>query len=131
MRALPIREARELANKLQSGRPIASLSHPDPCMPVSLAALGSSTARPTRTQSFSVVLLIELWERFGYYGMQAILLLFMVQQLGFRDREANLLWGAFAALTYAAPAVGGWIGDSVLGSRRTILLGPVSRDLGP
>src|ERR1700712_1451017 len=99
-------------------------------MPASLAVPRHATVQPTRTQSFSVVLLIELWERFGYYGMQAILLLFMVQQLGFRDREANLLWGAFAALTYAAPAVGGWIGDSVLGSRRTMLLGAMTLALG-
>ena len=100
-------------------------------MPASLAATyAASSARPSRTQSFSVVLLIELWERFGYYGMQAILLLFMVQQLGFRDAQANLLWGAFAALTYAAPAVGGWIGDQVLGSRRTMLMGAVTLALG-
>ncbi len=84
----------------------------------------------TRTQSFTVVLLIELWERFGYYGMQAILLLFMVQQLGFSDARSNLLWGAFAALTYAAPAIGGWIGDKVLGSRRTMLLGAVTLAIG-
>ncbi|TLU70991.1 peptide MFS transporter [Lichenicoccus roseus] len=84
----------------------------------------------TRTQSFTVVLLIELWERFGYYGMQAILLLFMVQQLGFSDARSNLLWGAFAALTYAAPAVGGWIGDRVLGSRRTMLLGAITLTIG-
>ncbi len=85
---------------------------------------------PSRTQSFSVVLLIELWERFGYYGMQAILLLFTVQQLGFADAKANLLWGAFAALTYAAPAIGGWIGDAVLGSRRTMLIGACTLGLG-
>ncbi len=83
----------------------------------------ASRPAPSRTQSFSVVLLIELWERFGYYGMQAVLLLFMVQRLGFYDARANLLWGAFAALTYAAPAIGGWIGDAVLGSRRTMLIG--------
>ena len=99
-------------------------------MTASLATYGTSELRPTRTQSFSVVLLIELWERFGYYGMQAILLLFMVQQLGFRDSQANLLWGAFAALTYAAPAIGGWIGDAVLGSRRTMLIGACTLALG-
>ncbi len=100
-------------------------------MPASLAATyGVTQARPSRTQSFSVILLIELWERFGYYGMQAILLLFMVQQLGFRDAQANLLWGAFGALTYAAPAIGGWIGDQVLGSRRTMLMGAITLALG-
>ncbi len=78
---------------------------------------------PTRTQRFSVVLMIELWERFGYYGMQALLVLFLVQRLGFADTQANLLWGAFGALTYAAPAIGGWLGDKVLGSRRAMLSG--------
>ncbi len=85
---------------------------------------------PTRTQRFSVVLMIELWERFGYYGMQALLLLFLVQKLGFADSQANLLWGAFAALTYAAPAIGGWIGDQVLGSRRTMVAGAVCLAVG-
>ena len=100
-------------------------------MPASTVIAEAPTAgHPSRTQSFSVVLLIELWERFGYYGMQAILLLFMVQQLGFPDRRANLLWGAFGALTYAAPAIGGWIGDKVLGSRRSMLLGAITLALG-
>ena len=85
---------------------------------------------PSRTQRFSVVLLIELWERFGYYGMQALLLLFLVQRLGFADRDANLLWGAFAALTYAAPAIGGWLGDQVLGSRRAMIAGACCLVLG-
>lgn len=78
---------------------------------------------PTRTQRFTVVLLIELWERFGFYGMQALLLLFLVQRLGFSDHDATLLWGAFGALTYAAPAIGGWLGDQVLGSRRAMVCG--------
>ncbi|MBE7211678.1 MAG: MFS transporter [Gluconacetobacter diazotrophicus] len=77
----------------------------------------------SRAQRFTVVLLIELWERFGYYGMQALLLLFLVERLGFPDSRANLLWGAFAALTYAAPAIGGWLGDQVLGSRRAAVVG--------
>ncbi len=77
----------------------------------------------SRRQSFTVVLLVELWERFGYYAMQSILLLFLVQRLGFADARANLLWGAFSALLYAAPALGGWIGDRVVGTRHTMLFG--------
>lgn len=77
-----------------------------------------------------MVLAIELWERFGFYGMQGILLLYMVQRLGFGDAQANLLWGTFAALTYAAPALGGWIGDTVLGSRRTMVLGTTVLAIG-
>ncbi|MBM9401482.1 MFS transporter [Gluconacetobacter azotocaptans] len=85
-----------------------------------------SSRHTSRRASFAVVLAIELWERFGYYGMQAVLLLFMVQHLGVEDTQANLLMGAFAAMTYALPALGGWLGDRVLGSRRAMLLGAMT-----
>ncbi|WP_243412283.1 peptide MFS transporter [Cognatiluteimonas telluris] len=81
--------------------------------------------RPSQTRSFSTIFLIEMWERFGYYGMQALIVYYMVQRLGFTDDRANLVWGAAAALIYVAPAIGGWIGDRILGTRRTMLLGAV------
>ncbi|HIE4197413.1 TPA: MFS transporter, partial [Burkholderia cenocepacia] len=77
----------------------------------------------SQTRSFTTVFLIEMWERFGYYGMAALLVLFMVDRLGFTDSHANLTWGAFTALVYAAPSIGGWIGDKVLGARRTMIIG--------
>jgi proton-dependent oligopeptide transporter, POT family len=81
------------------------------------------TRAPSQTRSFTTVFLIEMWERFGYYGMAALLVLFMINQLGFADSRANLTWGAFTALVYAAPSIGGWIGDKLLGTRRTMLIG--------
>ena len=83
-----------------------------------------------RPRAFRTIFLIELWERFGYYGMAALLVLFMVQRLGFDDARANLTWGAFAALVYAMPAIGGWVGDRILGTRRTLLLGTAVLALG-
>src|SRR5699024_2927286 len=71
----------------------------------------------------STVFLIEMWERFGYYGMQALIVYYMVQRLGFNDARATLVWGAAAALIYVSPAFGGWVGDKILGSRRCMLLG--------
>ncbi len=79
--------------------------------------------RPSQSRSFSTVFLIEMWERFGYYGMQALIVYYMVQRLGFSDDRANLVWGAAAALIYVAPAIGGWIGDKILGTRRTMIVG--------
>jgi POT family proton-dependent oligopeptide transporter len=76
------------------------------------------------------VALIELWERFGYYGMQALIVYFMVQRLGFDDTRATLVWGAAAALIYVAPAIGGWIGDKVLGTRRCMIIGAIILSLG-
>ncbi len=84
----------------------------------------------SQTRSFMTVALIELWERFGYYGMQALIVYFMVQRIGFEDSRANLVWGAAAALIYVAPAIGGWIGDKVLGTRRCMILGGIILTLG-
>lgn len=90
----------------------------------------NATARPSQTRAFSTVFLIEMWERFGYYGMQALIVYYMVQRLGFPDERAALVWGAAAALIYVSPAIGGWIGDRILGTRRTMLLGAVVLALG-
>ena len=87
-------------------------------------------APASRTPGFITLFLIEMWERFGYYGMTAVVVLFMVQKIGYTDDRANLTFGAFSAMAYAVPAVGGWIGDRVLGSRRTALLGAVMLAIG-
>jgi proton-dependent oligopeptide transporter, POT family len=84
----------------------------------------------SKTRSFSTVLLIEMWERFGFYGMQALIVYYMVQRLGFPDNKANLTWGAATALIYVAPAIGGWVGDKILGTRRTMLIGATILSMG-
>jgi len=92
--------------------------------------MSTPTRAVSQTRSFSTIFLIELWERFGYYGMAAILVLFMVEKIGFGDTQANLVWGAFTALVYAAPAIGGWVGDNVLGTRRTMPIGAAILSIG-
>jgi POT family proton-dependent oligopeptide transporter len=79
----------------------------------------------SQTRSFSTIFLIEMWERFGFYGMQVLMVTYMVRKLGFGDSKANLVWGAAAALIYATPAIGGFIGDKLIGTRRTMLIGAV------
>lgn len=90
----------------------------------------TSTSIKKKNSAFSVVLFIELWERFGYYGMQSILALFLSQHMKFSDYDANLLIAAFGTMTYAAPALGGWIGDKVLGNQRAMLFGSIILALG-
>jgi proton-dependent oligopeptide transporter, POT family len=90
----------------------------------------AAISRRHARRAFVTVLLIELWERFGYYGIAVLLVLFMVQKLGLDDTRVNLIWGAFSALIFAAPAVGGWIGDRVLGARRCLVLGGSTLALG-
>ena len=84
----------------------------------------------SQTWSFSTVFLIEMWERFGFYGMQVLMVTYMMKKLGFVDTHANLVWGAAAALIYATPAIGGWVGDKLIGTRRTMVTGAVVLALG-
>ena len=62
-------------------------------------------------------------ERFGYYGLQAILAIYFAKKLGFSESEAMLIFGSFSALLYGGPLIGGWIGDNYLGAKRTIFIG--------
>jgi len=90
----------------------------------------TTPATRSQTRSFTTIFLIEMWERFGFYGMQALIVYYMVQRLEFPDERATLVWGAAAALIYVAPAIGGWIGDKILGTRRTMLLGALVLTVG-
>ena len=84
----------------------------------------------SQTRAFSTIFLIEMWERFGFYGMQVLMVTYMIKKLGFVDTRANLTWGAAAALIYATPAIGGWVGDKLLGTRRTMRTGAMVLALG-
>nr|WP_294917420.1 peptide MFS transporter [uncultured Neokomagataea sp.] len=83
-----------------------------------------------RRRGFSVVLAIELWERFGFYGMQAVLTIFMVEQLHLNDYRVNMLLGASSALTYIMPVLGGVVGDRIIGARLAMLIGAFGLMLG-
>jgi POT family proton-dependent oligopeptide transporter len=67
----------------------------------------------------------EAWERFSYYGMRAIFVLYMVNAVGFSEDRAALVYGLSQGLVYLTPLAGGLIADRLLGYRRSILLGGV------
>ncbi len=79
---------------------------------------------------FKMIFFIELWERFGYYGLQGILAVFFVQQLGFNQQESFVTFGAFAALVFGLISVGGYVGDHVLGTKRTMIFGAIVLTVG-
>jgi len=83
-----------------------------------------------KRRAFASICAIELWERFGFFGMAALLVLYMIGPLGFDDTRANLTWGAFGALVFSSPCIGGWIGDNILGPRRTMTCGALVLFLG-
>ncbi|MBP2171271.1 POT family proton-dependent oligopeptide transporter [Erwinia toletana] len=74
-------------------------------------------------KSFYLIFTIELWERFGYYGLQAIMAVYLVKMLGMTESDSITLFSSFSALVYGLVAVGGWLGDKVLGTKRVIVLG--------
>ncbi|MBD5784493.1 MFS transporter, partial [Francisella tularensis subsp. holarctica] len=57
---------------------------------------------------FWVLWTLELWERFGYYGLQAILAIYFARSLVFSVAEAMLIFGSFSSLLYGGPLIGGW-----------------------
>ena len=74
-------------------------------------------------KAFYLIFSIELWERFGYYGLQAIMAVYLVKQLGMSEADSITLFSSFSALVYGLTAIGGWLGDKVLGTKRVIILG--------
>jgi len=72
----------------------------------------------------------EMWERFSYYGMRALLILYIIKgflgrqdHYGYTDRDAYTVYGAYCALVYMAPFFGGMLADRLLGPRRAVVLG--------
>ena len=80
--------------------------------------------------AFYLIFSIEFWERFGFYGMQAILTVYMVKIMGMDESASFVLFGAFSALVYGFVAIGGWIGDKVIGTKRAITLGAIVMMVG-
>ncbi|MCU6405839.1 dipeptide/tripeptide permease, partial [Enterobacter quasiroggenkampii] len=82
------------------------------------------------SKTFFMMFIVVLWERFGYYGVQGILAVYFVQKLGFSQEQAFITFGAFAALVYGLISIGGYVGDHVLGTKRTIILGAIVMAVG-
>ena len=72
----------------------------------------------------------EMWERFNFYGMRAILTLFLVNSLMMKEEEASLIYGGFLGLCYLTPMLGGFIADRFFGNRNCILLGGLMMAIG-
>jgi POT family proton-dependent oligopeptide transporter len=66
---------------------------------------------------------VEMWERFNYYGMRAILALFMTKALGFDKATSTQIFGWFTAFVYLTPLLGGYLADRFIGKRRSITIG--------
>jgi len=72
----------------------------------------------------------EMWERFGYYGMRALLTLYLTKHFLFSDQQATGLYGGYTALVYLTPLIGGLLADQFLGSKRSVKFGAILMAIG-
>jgi len=77
-----------------------------------------------------VLFFAEMWERFSYYGMRAILTFYLVQHWLFSESESGIVYGAYTALVYITPVIGGYLADRYLGQRKAVLFGAVLLTFG-
>ncbi|MFV8345994.1 peptide MFS transporter [Flavobacterium sp. ZB4P13] len=77
-----------------------------------------------------ILFFTEMWERFSFYGMKALLIFYLTKYHLFSDTAGNLLIGSYAALVYAVPVIGGFIADRYLGFRKAIVFGGILLVLG-
>ncbi|MCL6250268.1 peptide MFS transporter [Altererythrobacter sp. KTW20L] len=72
----------------------------------------------------------EMWERFSFYGMRSLLIFYLTAHWLFSDGEANVVYGAYGAMVYITPVLGGWLADRYIGQRKAVLFGGVLLALG-
>lgn len=77
-----------------------------------------------------ILFLTEMWERFSFYGMKALLIFYLVKYHLFTDEAGNLVVGSYAALVYATPVIGGLLADRYLGFRKAVTFGGILLVLG-
>jgi POT family proton-dependent oligopeptide transporter len=92
--------------------------------------MSETTVKTGHPKGLWVLFGTEMWERFNFYGMRAILTLFLVNSLMMKEEDASLIYGGFLGLCYLTPMLGGFISDRFFGNRNCILLGGLMMAIG-
>ncbi len=79
----------------------------------------------SQPRALKPLFLTEMWERYGFYIVQGLLIFFLTNALGFSDTKADIISGEYLALVYISPILGGFLADRVMGFRHSIMLGAV------
>ncbi len=77
-----------------------------------------------------VLFFAEMWERFSYYGMRALLIFYLTQHWLFSDERSGIIYGAYTALVYITPVLGGYLADRYIGQRKAVLYGAILLTFG-
>jgi proton-dependent oligopeptide transporter, POT family len=81
-------------------------------------------------RGLTVLFLTEMWEKFSFYGMRSLLVLYMTKHLAIAQQDASWIYGTYAALVYLTPVFGGFIADRWLGRRAAVILGGLTMAVG-
>ncbi|HUF26893.1 MAG TPA: peptide MFS transporter [Gemmatimonadaceae bacterium] len=81
-------------------------------------------------RGLGLLFIVEMWERFSFYGMRALLVLYLVNALQWPDGDAARLYGSYTGLVYLTPVIGGWLADRFLGTSRSMIIGGLLITLG-
>jgi POT family proton-dependent oligopeptide transporter len=81
-------------------------------------------------RGLGLLFIVEMWERFSYYGMRAILVLYLVNELKWDTPRAANLYGTYTMLVYLTPVIGGYLADRIIGTRRSLVIGGLVIALG-
>jgi POT family proton-dependent oligopeptide transporter len=92
-----------------------------------VAAKGELFGHP---RGLAILFLTEMWERFSYYGMRGLLVIYLTQHFLFSDERSTVIYGAYTALVYVMTIIGGTLADRYLGSRKAVTYGAILLVLG-
>src|ERR1700751_870760 len=82
-------------------------------------------------RGLAILFFAEMWERFSYYGMRGLLIFFLTQQFLMDDKTASAGYGAYTALVYLMPLIGGVLADRLLGTKKAVAFGAFLSAAGP
>ena len=92
--------------------------------PAQLPANGKGTLLG-HPKGLFILFFAEMWERFSYYGMRALLVLYLTKHFLMSDSESGMVYGAYTSLVYITPVIGGYLADHYLGPRKAVLFGGI------
>jgi proton-dependent oligopeptide transporter, POT family len=92
--------------------------------------MSSTTTQTGHPRGLYLLFFTEMWERFSYYGMRAIFVLFMTKALFLSNADASNIYGSFTGLVYLTPLLGGYIADRYWGNRKSIFVGGILMAIG-
>jgi len=110
--------------------PTAPLLADGPALQPATAGGSADRALFGHPRGLGLLFCTEMWERFSFYGMRALLILYLVNALGWSTARAANLYGTYTGLVYFTPLIGGWLADRLLGTRRSLVIGAAVIALG-